>query len=92
MQVRFFAGYGFEVSYASHDAMLRDGYEKGVPMGSDLKENTGGKKAPTFVVWALKDLKDTGRGPEKKNPKHWSCSFDVVNISKYNISHTFWKA
>jgi hypothetical protein len=53
MQVRFFAGYGFEDSYGSHDAMLRDGYEKGVPMGSDLSLIKG--QSPEFLIWAGKD-------------------------------------
>lgn len=53
IQVRFFAGYGFSSSYKSHEEMLRDGYNNGVPMGGDLKPE--GKKSHSFLVWAAKD-------------------------------------
>ncbi|MBD0785367.1 DUF3604 domain-containing protein [Vibrio sp. Y2-5] len=51
MKVRFFAGQGFSKSYASYEALVTDGYKKGVPMGGDYK----GSKAPQFLVWAMKD-------------------------------------
>ena len=53
MQVRFFAGYGFKENYDSNDEMLRDGYEKGVPMGSDIKLQEN--QVPEFLIWAGKD-------------------------------------
>ena len=53
IQVRFFAGYGFQDSYDSHEAMLEHGYQKGVPMGSDLK--LVNRKSPEFLIWAAKD-------------------------------------
>lgn len=51
MKVRFFAGQGFASKYDSYETMVADGYKKGVPMGGDYK----GKKAPQFLVWAMKD-------------------------------------
>ncbi|NIY93867.1 DUF3604 domain-containing protein [Vibrio diazotrophicus] len=51
MKVRFFGGQGFSKSYASYEALVTDGYKKGVPMGGDYK----GSKAPQFLVWAMKD-------------------------------------
>jgi hypothetical protein len=55
MIVRFFGGW----DYAAADAMNRlpaaVGYDKGVPMGSDLSPPPQGKTAPTFLVAALKD-------------------------------------
>jgi len=51
IKVRAFAGQGFESSYDSYEAMVRDGYEKGVPMGSDYDGDT----APQILVWAIKD-------------------------------------
>lgn len=33
----------------------KQGYAGGVPMGQDLKPSTGGAKAPTFAVQAMKD-------------------------------------
>ena len=53
MKLRFFAGYGFHDSYESHEAMLQDGYKKGVPMGSDIELVKG--KSPEFLIWAAKD-------------------------------------
>ena len=35
----------------------RDGYEKGVPMGGDLKAAPAGAKAPSFLVAAMKDAR-----------------------------------
>ena len=55
MRVRFFGGWGFEPD----DALRRDlallGYTKGVPMGADLPAPSEGAKAPTFLVYALRD-------------------------------------
>ncbi len=54
MQVRFFGGWDF----TDEDLMSREpafaGYQKGVPMGGDLKP-TAGKSAPTFMLYALRD-------------------------------------
>ena len=54
MTVRFFGGWEF----AEEDALSRMpagvGYAKGVPMGGDLHAPDG-KKAPTFLVAAMKD-------------------------------------
>lgn len=51
MKVRAFAGQGFAAKYSSYEALVKDGYAKGVPMGSDYK----GDKAPQILVWAVKD-------------------------------------
>lgn len=53
MKVRLFAGYGYQDSYNNYEDMVRDGYEKGVPMGGDLTINAN--ESPKFLVWALKD-------------------------------------
>ncbi|KAB1067789.1 DUF3604 domain-containing protein [Tamlana haliotis] len=54
MTVRFFGGWEYtKDDLNSHDA-VKHGYEKGVPMGGDLKPAQGAK-APTFMVSALKD-------------------------------------
>ena len=54
MLVRFFGGWDFD----SDDLRSRQpafiGYEKGVPMGSDLATAPNGK-SPTFMVFALRD-------------------------------------
>jgi hypothetical protein len=51
IKVRFFAGQGFKSSYGSYEALVRDGYAKGVAMGGDYT----GEKAPQFLVWASRD-------------------------------------
>ncbi|MGA9572773.1 MAG: DUF3604 domain-containing protein [Lysobacterales bacterium] len=52
--VRFFGGW----NYTKNDLNSRQpaflGYEKGVPMGGDLRKRTG-DGAPTFMVYALRD-------------------------------------
>ena len=56
MTVRFFGGW----DYAENDVFKPDavaiGYRKGVPMGGDLPDVPKGKKAPVFMVGALKDI------------------------------------
>ena len=59
IKLRFFGGWsGFEElkllgRWESDKAWVKKGYEKGVPMGSDLLAPQA--KAPSFVVWAVKD-------------------------------------
>ena len=54
MIVRFFGGWDFEAKDAQSRNPAIAGYEKGIPMGGDLREAPAGK-APTFLVAALKD-------------------------------------
>jgi hypothetical protein len=54
MMVRFFGGWEFEKSDLHNRQPAFTGYEKGVPMGGDLKA-AGGAKAPNFMVYALRD-------------------------------------
>lgn len=51
IRVRAFAGRGFAPSYDSYQALVTDGYAKGVPMGGDYK----GTEPPQILVWATKD-------------------------------------
>jgi len=53
MVVRFFGGWEFEENDLRSRAPAFRGYEKGVPMGGDLKGAKG--DAPTFMVFALRD-------------------------------------
>jgi len=52
--VRFFGGFDFKPDDAATREPGAVGYEKGVPMGGQLRSAPGGKK-PTFLVAALKD-------------------------------------
>ena len=53
IKVRFFGGWGYTPAMLAARDWVKEGYAKGVPMGSDLPPAAG--KAPTFVVWAVKD-------------------------------------
>jgi hypothetical protein len=54
MVVRFFGGWEYTENDLRSRAPAFRGYEKGVPMGGDLSNAPGGK-APTFMVYALRD-------------------------------------
>jgi hypothetical protein len=53
MLVRFFGGWEFTEDDLRNRAPAFIGYEKGVPMGGDLRTRTS--DSPTFMVFALKD-------------------------------------
>jgi len=53
--VRFFGGWEYTDDDLRNRVPAFIGYEKGVPMGGDLKKAPKGKKAPTFMVIALRD-------------------------------------
>ncbi len=72
IRVRLFGGWGFDGAHADLDAMVRDGYAHGVPMGGEL-EGGADKEAPTFLVWALKD-------PE-------SANLDRIQVIKGWLEH-----
>jgi hypothetical protein len=55
IKVRFFGGWDFTDADLKGAGVVRAGYARGVPMGSDLKAPTG--QAPSFVVMASKDPK-----------------------------------
>jgi hypothetical protein len=54
MLVRFFGGWDFEASDANTRQPATVGYQKGVPMGGDLRRAPSGG-SPSFLVAALKD-------------------------------------
>ena len=54
MLVRFFGGWEFDDDDLRSRTPAFKGYEKGVPMGSDLTSAPAGK-SPTFMVYALRD-------------------------------------
>jgi hypothetical protein len=55
IRVRFFGGWDFTDADLEGTGMVRAGYARGVPMGSDLAAAAG--KVPTFLVMASKDPK-----------------------------------
>jgi hypothetical protein len=54
MTVRFFGGWAYTAEDLNSRAPAFRGYEKGVPMGGDLRAR-GDAEAPTFMVYALRD-------------------------------------
>ena len=56
IRVRFFGGWDFAPGVLQSKDWVRTGYANGVPMGGDLPAATS--KAPTFIVWAVKDPDD----------------------------------
>ncbi|WP_057831819.1 DUF3604 domain-containing protein [Colwellia sp. TT2012] len=52
IQVRIFAGEHLTTNHNDINAMVKEGYDKGVPMGGTIE---GAKSAPVFNVWAVKD-------------------------------------
>ncbi|MDJ0956536.1 MAG: DUF3604 domain-containing protein [Arenicellales bacterium] len=55
MLVRFFGGWEFTDQDVNSRSPAFTGYRKGVPMGGDLLPAPDGAKAPTFMVYALRD-------------------------------------
>ena len=55
MRVRFFGGWEFSKEDEKRRDLAQLGYSKGVPMGSDLRKRPAGAKAPSFVLYALRD-------------------------------------
>ena len=55
MIVRFFGGWDFTEQDTKSRLLANVGYEKGVPMGGDLRAKPKDAKAPGFMVYALRD-------------------------------------
>jgi hypothetical protein len=54
MSVRFFGGWEFDEADAASRSPAFAGYEKGVPMGGDLRERPA-DRTPRFLAYALRD-------------------------------------
>jgi hypothetical protein len=59
--VRFFGGWDYDEESCASGDLARVGYERGVPMGSDLPERPTSAETPTFMVSALQDPGSMGR-------------------------------
>jgi hypothetical protein len=55
IQVRMFGGWDYAAGLVNTSHWLATAYEKGVPMGADLPKAPAGKRAPRFLLQALKD-------------------------------------
>ncbi|MEO1217428.1 MAG: DUF3604 domain-containing protein [Bacteroidota bacterium] len=54
IQLRFFGSWDFPAN-APNESIAKIGYSQGVPMGKDLPPRPEGTKAPSFLLWAIKD-------------------------------------
>jgi hypothetical protein len=58
IKLRMFGGWNYDKNMLSQADWVKASYAGGVPMGGDLAEAEAEGKAPSFVVWALKDPAD----------------------------------
>jgi hypothetical protein len=84
MIVRFFGGWDFDAKDAQNRDPAAIGYEKGVPMGGDLRQAPAGKPA-TFLVAALKD--PTGANLDRVQViKGWPDSNNNLQEKVYDVA------
>jgi hypothetical protein len=55
IRLRFFGGWEYPANLVKDEKFVEKAYKGGVPMGQDLLKMPANVKAPTFVVWAMKD-------------------------------------
>ena len=55
IKVRFYGAWDFPKDVLEQDDWVINAAKVGVPMGSDLPPSTTKNKAPSFLVWAIKD-------------------------------------
>jgi len=83
--VRFFGGWDYNDDDLRSRVPAFPGYEKGVPMGGDLKPAPKGKKAPTFMVIALRD--SVGANLDRiQIVKGWMDKKGETHEKVYNVS------
>ena len=85
MTVRFFGGWDYDQNDADSRYLAQAGYEKGVPMGTDLPKASKGKKAPTFLVAAVKDP-ESGNLDRVQVVKGWLTADGELKEQVYNVA------
>lgn len=55
LRFRFFGGWNFGQELLQNADWIKQAYASGVPMGGELPKKQGRDKAPTFLLWAVKD-------------------------------------
>ncbi len=55
MSVRLFGGWNYTEQDVNSNTAAIVGYEKGVPMGGDLRAKPADAKAPSFMIFAMRD-------------------------------------
>jgi len=83
MTVRLFGGWDYTENDLTSSHMVEIGYQKGVPMGGDLKGAAG--DAPTFMVVATKDV--SGANLDRiQIVKGWEDGNGEVHEKVYNVA------
>lgn len=83
MSVRLFGGWDFTEADLAGD-FVKAGYERGVPMGGDLKAS-GGKSVPNFIVAAMKDA-DGANLERVQIVKGWVDAQGETQEKVYNVA------
>jgi len=81
MQIRFFGGWDY-ADADMNDDWVKNGYDKGVPMGGDLSE--GLDKTPSFIVHALMDP-EFGSLDRVQIVKGWMKADGTLNEKVYDV-------
>ena len=85
MTVCFFGGWDFDRNDATNRLPAKVGYAKGISMGGDLSAPPKGKKAPTFLVAALKDPL-SGNLDRIQIIKGWMDKKDKLHEKVYDVA------
>ena len=83
MTVRVFAGWDFAAAEVQRPDFARAGYQRGVPMGGDLRKAPAGK-SPTFVIRALRDV-DGANLDRIQIVKGWLDGKGAMNEQIYDV-------
>ena len=83
MTVRVFAGWDFAAAEVQRPDFARAGYQRGVPMGGDLRKAPAGK-SPTFVIRALRDV-DGANLDRIQIVKGWLDGKGAMNEQVYDV-------
>ena len=86
IRVRFFGGWDYDKNLVKDKNFVKTAYKKGVPMGGDLAQMPKNAKAPTFVVWAMKDP-ESGNLDRVQIVKVWAHPANGLPVEKiYDVA------
>ena len=83
LTVRVFAGFEFEAADVQRPDFAKTGYERGVPMGGDLRNAPDGK-APAFMIRTLRDV-DGANLDRVQVVKGWMDSKGKLHEQVYDV-------
>jgi hypothetical protein len=98
LRFRFFGGWNFDKKILQSTDWIKQAYAAGVSMGGDLPKKLTNAKAPTFVLWAVKDPNSANLDRAQivkvwvKGTKQFEKVFDVALSDKRAINHVNGKA